>query len=47
MEDGNELRDLKQMDEGDFNDDILNDDDLGFDEETKERFREAVRALKA
>ena len=47
LEDGKELRDLKQMKEDDLNDDILDDDDLGFDDETKEMFREAVLALKA
>jgi hypothetical protein len=45
MKEGSELDELKQIDEDDLNDDILNEDDLGFDEETKERFREAVRGL--
>ena len=47
FEDGAELRDLKQMDEGDLNDDILGDDDLGLDEDAKEAFKAAVGRLKA
>ena len=34
------------MDEQDLDDDILEDDDLGFDEEMKARFRAAVAELK-
>ena len=45
LDDGKELRDLEQMDDDDFNADILDDDYLGFDEETKERFRVAKSAL--
>ena len=45
LEEGKELRDLKQMDEDDLNEDILDDDDLQMDEATKERFREAVTRL--
>lgn len=46
-EEGAELRDLEQMSLEDLNADILDDDDLGLDEETKERFRAAVSKLKA
>ena len=47
LEEGNELRDLKQMDEDDLNEDILDDDDLGLDEDVKVRFRDAVVVLRA
>ena len=43
---GAELTELVQMDEQDLDDDILEDDDLGFDEEMKARFRAAVAELK-
>jgi hypothetical protein len=46
LEVGNELRDLKQMEEDDLNDDILEDGDLDLDDDTKTRFREAVARLK-
>jgi hypothetical protein len=46
LEDGNELRDLKQMDVDDLDDDILNDDDLGLDKDQKAAFRAAVAALR-
>ena len=46
LEDGNELRDLMQMDKQDLDDDILNDDDLGLDDETKGSFRAAAVELK-
>ena len=42
---GAELVELKQMDPEDLQEDILNDQDLGFDEETKVRFRAAVAEL--
>jgi hypothetical protein len=42
---GAELVELKQMDPEDLQEDILNDQDLGFDEETKTRFRAAVAEL--
>eukprot|EP01046_Picozoa_sp_COSAG06_P051824 COSAG06_NODE_8552_length_2131_cov_1.619094_1_plen_561_part_00 len=45
-EPGAELTELAQMDERDLSDDILDDGDLGFDEETKARFRAAVAELK-
>ena len=44
---GNELRELKQMDEDDLNGDILDDGDLGLDEDAKDKFRDAVVALRA
>jgi serine/threonine protein kinase len=47
LEEGNELRDLKQMDEDDLNEDILNDEDLDLDEDVKDKFRDAVAALRA
>ena len=43
---GNELVELKQMSEEDLDGDILEDDDLGFDEDTKVRFRSAVAQLR-
>jgi hypothetical protein len=43
---GNELVELKQMSEEDLDGDILEDDDLGFDEDTKARFRSAVAELR-
>jgi hypothetical protein len=43
---GKELLELKQMDEDDLNEDILEDGDLGFDADAKERFRAAVAELK-
>eukprot|EP01046_Picozoa_sp_COSAG06_P032991 COSAG06_NODE_3336_length_5489_cov_47.109276_3_plen_456_part_00 len=43
---GAELTELVQMDEQDLDDDILEDVDLGFDEEMKARFRAAVAELK-
>eukprot|EP01046_Picozoa_sp_COSAG06_P011644 COSAG06_NODE_668_length_13234_cov_75.848268_2_plen_496_part_00 len=43
---GDELTELRQMDEQDLDDDILEDGDLGFDEEMKARFRAAVAELK-
>ena len=42
---GAELVELKQMDPEDLQEDILNDQDLGFGEETKTRFRAAVAEL--
>jgi hypothetical protein len=44
-EPGEELTELMQMDEEELNDDILEDSDLAFDPETKEKFRTAVREL--
>jgi serine/threonine protein kinase len=41
-----ELTELAQMDEDDLSSDILDDVDLDFDEDTKERFRAAVSELK-
>ena len=46
LEEGNELRDLKQMDEDELNEDVLDDGDLGLDESVKARFRAAVAGLK-
>ena len=46
LEEGQEMRDLKQMDEDDLNSDILDDDDLGLTDDVKEKFREAVAALR-
>eukprot|EP01046_Picozoa_sp_COSAG06_P012520 COSAG06_NODE_738_length_12674_cov_107.030934_3_plen_434_part_00 len=43
---GNELVELRQMSEEDLDGDILEDDDLGFDEDTKARFRSAVAQLR-
>ena len=43
---GAELTELIQMDEQDLDEDILEDGDLGFDEEMKARFRAAVAELK-
>jgi hypothetical protein len=43
---GAELTELIQMDEDDLQDDILDDPDLGFSEETKTAFREAVTGLR-
>eukprot|EP01046_Picozoa_sp_COSAG06_P092014 COSAG06_NODE_38263_length_425_cov_1.104294_1_plen_119_part_10 len=43
---GNELVELKQMSEEDLDGDILDDDDLEFDEDTKSRFRSAVAKLR-
>jgi serine/threonine protein kinase len=42
---GAELVELKQMDEEDLREDILEDEELGLDEETKARFQAAVKAL--
>jgi serine/threonine protein kinase len=42
---GAELVELKQMPPEDLDEDVLNDGDLGFDEETKARFRAAVAGL--
>jgi hypothetical protein len=44
---GKELLELKQMDEDDLNEDILEDDDLSFDADAKDRFRAAVDELKS
>jgi hypothetical protein len=44
---GKELLELKQMDEDDLNEDVLEDDDLGFDADAKDRFRAAVAELKS
>jgi hypothetical protein len=41
------MRTGTQMDEQDLDDDILEDGDLGFDEEMKARFRAAVAELKS
>ena len=46
LEEDQELRDLTQMDEDDLNDDILDDKDLGMDDDVKDKFREAVAALR-
>jgi serine/threonine protein kinase len=46
LADGKELTELKQMDEDALNEDILDDLD-DFDDETKERFRKAVKELKS
>ena len=46
LDEGNELRDLKQMDEDELNADILDDDDLGLHDKTKARFRAAVGDLR-
>jgi hypothetical protein len=43
---GNELIELTQMDEEDLDGDILDDDDLGLDDETKVKFRAAVAELR-
>eukprot|EP01046_Picozoa_sp_COSAG06_P026184 COSAG06_NODE_2241_length_7269_cov_9.419944_2_plen_449_part_00 len=43
---GNELVELTQMSEEDLGGDILEDGDLGFDEDTKARFRSAVVELR-
>eukprot|EP01046_Picozoa_sp_COSAG06_P006072 COSAG06_NODE_281_length_18447_cov_14.060116_3_plen_1764_part_00 len=43
---GEELTELLQMDEQDLQDDILDDPDLGFSEETKARFQAAVANLR-
>ena len=43
---GAELTELVQMDEDGLQDDILDDLDLGFSEETKTAFREAVAGLR-
>eukprot|EP01046_Picozoa_sp_COSAG06_P001620 COSAG06_NODE_54_length_27948_cov_234.398671_21_plen_488_part_00 len=42
---GAELTELKQMETDELNDDILNDDDLGFSEAERVQFRAAVEAL--
>ena len=44
MTEGAELDQLKQMDEDELDEDIL--DDLGLDEETKTKFHEALRTLR-
>jgi hypothetical protein len=41
---GKELRDLRQMDDDELQDDILDDADLALDDDAKTRFREAVRS---
>eukprot|EP01046_Picozoa_sp_COSAG06_P006835 COSAG06_NODE_326_length_17450_cov_287.265921_10_plen_285_part_00 len=43
---GSELQELKQMCDDELYDDILSDDDLGFDHETRTKFAEAVCALR-
>eukprot|EP01046_Picozoa_sp_COSAG06_P030513 COSAG06_NODE_2902_length_6117_cov_3.107843_2_plen_476_part_00 len=43
---GNELTELMQMDEEDLDSDILDDHDLGLDDETKAKFRAAVAELR-
>jgi serine/threonine protein kinase len=43
---GNELIELTQMDPEDLDSDILDDDDLGLDDETKVKFRAAVAELR-
>eukprot|EP01046_Picozoa_sp_COSAG06_P037491 COSAG06_NODE_4236_length_4443_cov_2.395718_2_plen_488_part_00 len=43
---GKELVELAQMDEDALNEDIVEDDDLGFDADTKARFRAAVALLR-
>jgi hypothetical protein len=43
---GNELIELMQMDPEDLDGDILDDDDLGLDDETKAKFRAAVAELR-
>ena len=45
-EPGAELTELKQMEPEDLDEDVLNDDELGFDEDTKARFRAAVIELR-
>ena len=45
LEEGKELVELAQMDEDDFNDDILEDRDLALDDEGKAQFKTAVLAL--
>ena len=47
LEEGNELRDLKQMDVADLTGDILDDDDLGLDDDVKATFQDAVAILRA
>jgi serine/threonine protein kinase len=44
---GKELLELKQMDEEDLNEDVLEDNDLDFDADAKDRFRAAVDELKS
>jgi len=44
---GKELLELKQMGEDDLDEDVLEDDDLGFDTAAKDRFRVAVAELKS
>jgi serine/threonine protein kinase len=43
---GRELTELKQMDEEDLKADIVDDDDLGWDSDTKDRFVSAVAELR-
>jgi serine/threonine protein kinase len=43
---GKELTELKQMDDADLSEDILDDPSLGLDEETKAKFRAELHALK-
>ena len=45
LDEGLELQQLREMDEDELKEDILEDDDLGLDEDTKAAFREAVAAL--
>ena len=45
LDEGLELQQLRKMDEDELKEDILEDDDLGLDEDTKAAFREAVAAL--
>ena len=46
LDDGLELKQLVEMDDTDLNDDILADEDLELDEDTKAKFRDAVEALR-
>ena len=43
---GNELTELRQMDPEDLDSGILEDDDLGLDDETKAKFRAAVAEMR-
>ena len=47
LDEGLELKQLAQMDASDLHDDILEDEDLGLDDETKDRFRAVVEVLSA
>ena len=47
LDEGLELKQLIDMSTEDLNEDILADEDLGLDDDTKERFRTAVLALRS